>query len=152
MLAISYRFSVVKEGQPCTIEQQLYCTLRDGLIDQLNLLCSGFQPVQMMGETPIGLAANYTPVDQRSIPQPALQADAFLKFETRGGQASTCAILTPSIKHKLGEMSSGQVQEVWVDDPAAREDIEAWCRLTGNSLLKMDQGAGQELPFFLKKK
>jgi TusA-related sulfurtransferase len=39
-----------------------------------------------------------------------------------------------------------------VDDPSAKEDIEAWCRLTGNSLLQSDRGAGQELNFYLMKK
>ena len=81
-----------------------------------------------------------------------LHADAFLKFETGGGNGSTCSILTPSIKRKLGEMSAGQVLEIQVDDTSAKEDIEAWCRLTGNTLLKMDQGAGQELDFYLMKK
>ena len=42
--------------------------------------------------------------------------------------------------------------EVHVDDPSAKDDIEAWCRLSGNSLLKMEQGAGQELRFYLMKK
>jgi TusA-related sulfurtransferase len=87
-----------------------------------------------------------------STTQTAIQADALLKFETQAGQGSTCAILTPSIKQKLGEMSSGQVLEVNVDDPSAQEDIEAWCRLSGNSLMKLDKGPGQEIHFYLMKK
>ncbi len=61
-------------------------------------------------------------------------------------------MLTPAIKSKLREMDSGQVLEVRVDDPTAREDIEAWCRLSGNLLLKMDQVEGPELRFFVQKK
>ncbi len=65
---------------------------------------------------------------------------------------STCAVLTPAIKSKLREMSSGQVLEVQVDDPSAKGDIEAWCRLSGNTLLKMIDNESQALRFFVKKK
>jgi TusA-related sulfurtransferase len=44
------------------------------------------------------------------------------------------------------------VLEVRVDDPAARGDIEAWCRLSGNTLLNLDLIEGQELHFYLMKK
>jgi TusA-related sulfurtransferase len=151
-LAIFYRLRLEKNGVLSTIEQQLYCSLREGRIDTLSLLCSGFQHVQAPLEAPVLQAQNnaaaFTPPAAPSLPQ----AQALLEFETAGGQGSTCALLTPSIKHKLAEMSSGQVLEVRVDDPAAKEDIEAWCRLSGNTLLKMDRGAGQELNFFLMKK
>jgi TusA-related sulfurtransferase len=66
--------------------------------------------------------------------------------------ASTCAILTPAIKSRLREMQSGQVLEVRVDDPSAKEDIEAWSRLSGNPLVGMSNGEGPELRFFVKKK
>ncbi len=79
-------------------------------------------------------------------------ADALLKVDTGGGQESTCAILTPAIKRKLKEISSGQVLEVRVDDPASRGDIEAWCRLSGNTLLSLDLVEGHELRFYLMKK
>lgn len=132
-LAIFYRLHVVENGQPYVVEQQIYCTLQAERIDQLSLLCSGFQPAGEMEAA-------------------ADQADAFLKVDTEPGQGSTCAILTPAIKQKLGDILSGQVLEVLVDDPSAKEDIEAWCRLSGNALLKMDPGAGQALRFYLRKK
>jgi TusA-related sulfurtransferase len=144
--AIFYRLKLEKNGVLSTIEQQLYCSLREGRIDQLSLLCSGFQPVQAAVEAPVlqtqNSTAAFTP----------LAAQAFLQVEAAGGQGSTCAILTPSIKHKLAEMSSGQVLEVQVDDPSAKEDIEAWSRLSGNPLLKIDRGVDQKLIFFLMKK
>jgi TusA-related sulfurtransferase len=150
-LAISYRLSFDKNGQPYEAEQQLYCTLRDGLIDQVNLLCSGFQPVQRMDEAPIRTVSSATIVQQPDM-QGSLQADAFLKFDTNSEQGSTCAFMTPYIKRKLGEMSSGQVLEVQVDDFSAKDDIEAWCRLSGNPLLKLEQGKGQDLHFYVMKK
>jgi TusA-related sulfurtransferase len=148
-LAIFYRLDLQRGGEPHSIEQQVYCTLRDGLIDQVSLLCSGFQPAQAPVEAPT--VQSKKSVQGSTVPA-SIQVDAFLKFDTGDGQGSTCAILTPSIKRKLAEISSGQVLEVQVDDPTVREDIEAWSRLSGNSLLKMDQGAGQDLHFYLVKK
>ena len=50
-------------------------------------------------------------------------------------QGASCAVLTPAIKAKLREMAAGQVLEVVVDDPSAREDLASWCRLSGHELL-----------------
>ena len=41
---ISYRFAGVEEGQPYTVEQQVYCVVRDEKIERADLLCSGFTP------------------------------------------------------------------------------------------------------------
>lgn len=67
-------------------------------------------------------------------------------------KGSTCALLTPAIKSKLREMHSGQVLEVRVNDPAARGDIEAWSRLSGNTLVRMNEAQSEELQFFVMKK
>jgi TusA-related sulfurtransferase len=142
-LAIFYRLRIEEHRQPFTIEQQLYCTLRDGRVQQLHLLCSGFQPVQPALE-----AAGTQALTGKAL----FQADDLLEVNSAGVQGSTCAILTPAIKRKLREMSSGQVLAVRVDDLTAKDDIEAWCRLSGNQLIKMEQGPGQELSFALKKK
>jgi TusA-related sulfurtransferase len=79
--------------------------------------------------------------------------DALLEFYPEGSDtASTCALLTPMIKSKLGELRSGQVLEVRVNDPLARGDVEAWSRLSGNAVLKMVDNEGPILRFFVKKK
>ena len=44
-LGIFYRFHLQEHGDWLDIEQQLYCTLKDGRVEQLHLLCSGFQLV-----------------------------------------------------------------------------------------------------------
>jgi TusA-related sulfurtransferase len=151
-LAIFYRLRFEENGAPYTVEQQIFCSLRDGHIDQLSLLCSGFQPVPEPVEAPIAQAVNSAATVKLPPAQLPLQTHALLEIGVAAGQGSACAILTPSIKRKLGEMNSGQVLEVRVDDPTAKEDIEAWCRLSGNPLLKMDRGMGQELRFYLMKK
>ncbi len=82
-----------------------------------------------------------------------IERDELLEFHTEASEiGSTCAVLTPAIKSKLHKMSSGQVLEVRVDDPSAKGDIEAWCRLSGNTLLKIIDNKGQALQFFVRKK
>ena len=144
-LGISYRFMLQKQGTWCTLEQQLFCTIKDGQIAHLQLLCSGFQPV--------GLGVQAAPLDGPEAVEVLPYRDGLLEIHTgAAGSGSTCALLTPAIKAKLREMRSGQVLEVRVDDPSAREDIEAWCRLSGNSLVKMSEVEGPELRFFIKNK
>ncbi len=146
-LGIFYRLLVVENGQPYAVEQQIFSTVQGHRIEQLSLLCSGFQPVPGQME-----ASTAQPASSALAARQPLQAAAFLKVETGAGQESTCAILTPAIKRKLGDIDSGQVLEIQVNDPSAKEDIEAWCRLSGNALLQMDSGAGQALHFYLRKK
>ena len=44
-LGIFYRFYLQDQGNWYSIEQQLYCTVKDGRVQQLHLLCSGFHSV-----------------------------------------------------------------------------------------------------------
>jgi TusA-related sulfurtransferase len=81
------------------------------------------------------------------------QADSLLEMldlDERAGAA--CALLTPAIKAQLREMAPGQVLEVRVNDPTARLDVEAWCQLSGNSLLAMTEEPPNVLRFFVRKK
>lgn len=144
-LGIFYRFLLPEQEGWSRIEQQLFCTMQDGKIAHLHLLCSGFQPVASSGQAEPG---NGT-VEAGASPD----REALLVFHTgSAASGSTCAVLTPAIKSKLSELQSGQVLEVHVDDPSVREDVEAWSRLSGNILLSMDQAEGPELRFFVQKK
>jgi TusA-related sulfurtransferase len=144
-LGIFYRFRLEEEGDWYTIEQQLFCTLKDGRVEKLHLLCSGFQP--------FGTNKQSMLVDKLKNEEPDPARDGLLEVHTGAADAgSTCAVLTPAIRSKLSEMQSGQVLEVRVDDPSARNDIEAWSRLSGNPLLKVIDDRGPELRFFVKKK
>jgi TusA-related sulfurtransferase len=49
-------------------------------------------------------------------------------------------------------MEPGQVLEVRVNDPTARLDVEAWCKLSGNPLLAMREEPPNTLRFFIRKK
>ena len=151
-LAIFYRLRCKESREANTIEQQLYCTVRDGRIEQLRLICSGFQPDPLVTNTPLPARSNTSLINPTISQQTAPRADALLEFNANEGQGSTCARLTPYIKSKLVGLSSGQVLEVHVDDITVKEDIEAWSRLSGNLLLKMDQTADQELVIYIQKK
>lgn len=81
-----------------------------------------------------------------------MHADALLEMlDTSQMQGTTCALLTPAIKARLRELLPGQVLEVRVDDPLAREDIAAWCRLAGHVLLEAIE-EGPLLRAFVRKK
>ncbi len=151
-LAIFYRLRCTENGGIDTIEQQLYCNVHDGRIEQLRLICSGFQRDQHEIDISLPAKVNTSPVNEPFSQQTAPQADTLLEFYENEGQGSTCARLTPQIKSKLVGLSSGQVLEVHVDDITAKEDIEAWSRLSGNTLLQMDQTTDQELVFYIQKK
>ena len=68
------------------------------------------------------------------------------------GLPLTCANLTPMMKERIRNLESGQVLEVLADDPAAREGVPAWSRLTGNELLAMVEIDTDRTRFFLRKK
>ena len=83
----------------------------------------------------------------------APQADALLEMlGTADALGTTCAVLTPAIKAKLRDLEGGQVLEVRVDDPSAREDIAAWCRLSGHELLAVVDEMPKYMRYFLGKK
>lgn len=140
-LGIFYRLLLQEAGISYNIEQQLFCTLKNGRIAYLHLLCSGFQPVAEDAE-------NFTkPGAQDSM------HDQLLELYTGSSATdSTCAVLTPMIRAKLLQMQTGQILEVRVDDPTARGDIESWSRLSGNELVKVIEDDTNVLRFFVKKK
>ncbi|HWO93436.1 MAG TPA: sulfurtransferase TusA family protein [Dehalococcoidia bacterium] len=82
-------------------------------------------------------------VDEENVPSPDALLDA-------PGEA--CATLTPLIREKMRELQSEAVLEVRSDDPAAREGVPAWSRLTGNSLLATIEEDERTTRFYLRKK
>ena len=64
---------------------------------------------------------------------------------------TACAYLTPLIKEHMTPLRSGEVLEVRSDDPASRNGVPAWSRMTGNPLIAALQEE-QCTRFFLRKK
>lgn len=63
-----------------------------------------------------------------------------------------CINLTPAIKKALTDMQSKEILKVHSDDPASREGIPAWCRLTGNALLDTNEFDAETTAFYIEKK
>lgn len=49
-----------------------------------------------------------------------------------------CGELALELRTELREMGPGQVLEVIARDPAAPQDLPAWCELTGHELLRAE--------------
>jgi TusA-related sulfurtransferase len=63
-----------------------------------------------------------------------------------------CAMLTPLIKARMGTLASGDVLEVKTDDPASREAMPAWSRLTGHAIVGVDEEDERKTTYFVRKK
>jgi tRNA 2-thiouridine synthesizing protein A len=46
-----------------------------------------------------------------------------------------CGELVLELHIRLGDMRPGQVMRLIARDPGAREDLPAWCRMTGHTLV-----------------
>ncbi len=49
--------------------------------------------------------------------------------------AMGCGELVLELRSRLREIEPGQVLRLIAEDPGAVEDIPAWCRMTGNSIV-----------------
>lgn len=133
---LTWRLRVHGAAGARVIEQQAYATIRDGRIEALDLLCSGFRP-EPSDAGPACDAAARAP-----LPPAAARLD--------GGDAS-CATLTPLVRAKLRELESGQVLEVVTGEPTAAQDLASFCALTGHSLVESAVD-GARRRFHLRKK
>jgi len=60
-------------------------------------------------------------------------------LDARGMQ---CPMPVVRTSQEIKSISSGQVLEVLATDPGSMADITAWCKSTGNELLKMERSDG----------
>ena len=111
---LSWRFEVVRDGtRREVIEQLAFLDLGPDAIQQLDLLCSGFQ------------------ADSRSA---AEGSDHRFDAGTLG-----CADgLAQEFRRRLGEVPVGESISVLVRDPAAKEDLPALARMLGQSVTSVE--------------
>ena len=62
----------------------------------------------------------------------------------------SCAALYPKIKNELETLDKGEVFEIISNSPASSKDIPAWCRMTGNEIVKTME-EGEKIRFYIKK-
>lgn len=112
---ISYRFREhYSDGETEVIEQHAFCDLRDGLIESMDLVCSGFLPEAG------GAAA-------AELPQHRYDA----------GDLGCGSGLPQEFRREVGAIPVGQVLEVVTRDPSAKEDLPALARLLGHEVLSV---------------
>jgi tRNA 2-thiouridine synthesizing protein A len=90
--------------------------------------------------------------DNEDPPNAEAVLEMLTTAETAAAEGATCAVLTPAIKAKLGDLAPGQVLEVRVNDPTARDDIASWCRLSGHELLTVIEEPPSLLRAYVRKK
>lgn len=61
-----------------------------------------------------------------------------------------CPAPIVKLAKKMKEMNTGQILELSADDEGALEDVPAWCRKTGNTLLETVEAEGS-WKFFIQK-
>ena len=61
-----------------------------------------------------------------------------------------CVELLVSMARQLRTLRRGQLLKVLSDDPAAREDLTVWCRMTGNQLVTVTKNKGYT-SFFIRR-
>lgn len=54
-----------------------------------------------------------------------------------------CPMPIAQTAKKLNEMGEGQVLEVLADDEGIKEDMPAWCNITGNEFLGIEEDSGE---------
>lgn len=80
-----------------------------------------------------------------SSPQPARCGEAMPAGALPGPGDATwdagelgCGELILELRLRMRRLGSGQVLRLTARDPGAPNDIPAWCRITGNRLLRID--------------
>ena len=147
-LYLAYRIRLHKSDEWQVVEQHAYCSVRDGRIERMDLLCSGFLPAHepgaahgwhdhMTGEGGAPMATD------KHLPRPDSVLDA-------PGQG--CATLTPLIRARIRDLESGRILEVRTDDPSALDSLQAWSRLTGNELVAVVDDGAEIRRFFIRRK
>ena len=106
---LSWRFSVVRDGGSReVIEQLVYLNLGPNGIEQIDLLCSGFQI------------------------EPGVAAGPVQVFEA--GAMGCADGLAQEFRRRLTNVPIGGSLEVVVSDPAAKEDLPSLARLLGQRI------------------
>jgi Sulfurtransferase TusA/SnoaL-like domain len=122
-LYLSYRLRVHDEDGWTVIEQQAFCTVKDGKIANMALVCSGFRPdPSRAGE----FILNATPE-----PRSQMGGNVFYSAGSKGCAEGPL----DDIAGLMRKMEPGQTLEVYATDPSVAGDLPAWCRLSGHQFV-----------------
>ncbi len=116
---ISYRFrEVYADGEVEVIEQQAFCYIRNGLIESIDIVCSGHLP-------------------DRSGMTDELQHHLY-----DAGDMGCSSELPQEFRRQIGSIPIGHILEVSTRDPSAREDLPSLARLLGHKVLSVKSSDG----------
>lgn len=111
-LRVQYRFDEqYPDGDSEVIEQDAYCSVREGRIDSIDLLCSGHLP---------GSAGSGAEVR---------------RFDA--GELGCGSGLPQEFRHQISALPVGGILETTARDPAAKEDLPALARMLGHQVLSV---------------
>jgi len=63
-----------------------------------------------------------------------------------------CPMPIAATARKIKELQVGQVLEILADDQGIKEDMPAWCRVTGHEFVGMEEEKGQYKVYVKKSK
>ncbi len=109
---VTYRLALDEGDGPLRVEQHLFCDLGAGLIERIDLLCSGFRPVVHPDETGVH------------------RYDA--------GTLGCADGLAGAFRAQIHQIPVGDSLVVVASDPAAREDLPSLARLLGNRVVSVE--------------
>ena len=72
------------------------------------------------------------------------------KKETLDAKGLMCPMPIVKLAKKMKEMKVGEVLELIADDVGSKEDVPAWCKRTGNELVRQKEEGGAYF-FYIKK-
>jgi TusA-related sulfurtransferase len=68
--------------------------------------------------------------------------DEFTPTKALDARGLQCPMPVVKTSQEIKNISIADILEVLATDPGSMADITAWCKSTGNELLKMDKGDG----------
>lgn len=127
-LHLAYRAQVRDQEGWQEVAQHLYCSIGQGVMTDLALLCSGFRPL------PGRPIATQSPGSVARAEEVHSDADLFYDAQDKGCTEGPLE----QIAQLARRLSGGQTLEVRATDPSVAHDLPAWCRLAGYALLHQD--------------
>jgi tRNA 2-thiouridine synthesizing protein A len=97
--------------------------------------------IDYRGEEPVTSSQNAPSAAPREVGfHHALRDGTPMPDRVLDAPGMTCISLTPLIASTMAELAPSALLEVRTDDPAAREGVPAWCRLTRHRLIHTSLG------------
>jgi TusA-related sulfurtransferase len=127
---ITYRFREhLSDGETEVIEQDAFCDVREGLIESMDILCSGHLPEAGGG------------FEACSLPQHRYDS----------GDLGCGSGLPQEFRRQVDAIPIGHVLEVVTRDPSAKEDLPSLARLLGHQVLSVGTAANGSTVILVKR-